>query len=274
MNLGGGVIKVNKFAIILLTFIVLFIIYVFTSTNSSIEAISKRQHNKVNLRKLLIGLISAAKLGGEEIIKISNNPDFSVKTKGKTLEGVDDFLTRADINSHCSIAYSLWRIFPKLQLISEEDVEEKTCPSDINYFDLDPSLLGNVQLPDLSVSPDDLTLWIDPLDATKEFTEKLYQYVSVMICVADRKTGEPFIGVVYFPFSKKLYWAWKGKGVSENLSNVKADLADIVQNPIAIVSMSHPGEVKALVKSMLGEKVSIIQAAGSGFKVVQVSSLF
>lgn len=273
MNLGGGVIKINKCAIIVLTFIFLFIIYVFTSSNTtSIDAISKRQHhNKVNLRKLVIGLISAAKLGGEQIIKVAKNPDFDIKSKGKTKEGLNDFLTDADVNSHCSIAYSLWRIFPKLQLISEEDVEEKTCTTtDADSFDLDPSVLGNVQLPDINVSPDDITLWIDPLDATKEFTEKLFQYVSVMICVADRKTGEPFIGVVYFPFSKKTYWAWKGHGMSENLSGVKVDLGEVVQNPIAIFSMSHAGEVKSLIKDTLGERVSIIQAAGSGFKIVQV----
>lgn len=46
MNLGGGVIKLNKFAIIFLTFVVVFIIYVFTS-HSSIEAFPKKQQNKV-----------------------------------------------------------------------------------------------------------------------------------------------------------------------------------------------------------------------------------
>jgi hypothetical protein len=37
--------------------------------------------------------------------------------------------------------------------------------------------------------------------------------------------------------------------------------------------MSHAGEVKALVKNMLGERTSIINAAGAGFKIVQVSIL-
>lgn len=47
-----------------------------------------------------------------------------------------------------------------------------------------------------------------------------------------------------------------------------------MQNPIAIVSLSHAGEVKELAKSMLGEKTSIISAAGSGYKIVQVRILF
>jgi len=125
------------------------------------------------------------------------------------------------VNSHCQIAYSLWHIFPKLNLISEEDVQKKNCPTDLDFFDLDPSVLGNVQLPDIHVSAQDLTLWIDPLDATKEFTEKLFKYVSVMICVADKK-GEAIAGVVYFPFTNRLYWSWRGHGVSENLATIKA----------------------------------------------------
>ncbi|CAG9798914.1 unnamed protein product [Chironomus riparius] len=269
MNLGGAV-KVNKCAVITFIGIVLFIIYVLSATSSTIESLKKSSKNEVNLRKLIIGLILAAKSGGNQVIKISNEPDFGgVKTKGKTQEGVNDYITLADVNSHCQIAYSLWHIFPNLNLISEEDVQKKNCPTDLDFFDLDPSVLGNVQLPDIHVPAQDLTLWIDPLDATKEFTEKLFQYVSVMICVADKK-GEAIAGVVYFPFSKRLYWSWRGHGVSENLANIKADLDDNVQNPIAIVSLSHAGKVKDLAKSMLGEKTSIIGAAGSGYKIVQV----
>ena len=47
MNLGGGVIKINKWAFLLVCFIVVFLIYVFTS-NTSIEAFPKRQQNKVS----------------------------------------------------------------------------------------------------------------------------------------------------------------------------------------------------------------------------------
>lgn len=36
------------------------------------------------------------------------------------------------------------------------------------------------------------------------------------------------------------------------------------------MSLSHAGKVKDLAKSMLGEKTSIIGAAGSGYKIVQV----
>lgn len=219
MNLGGSI-KINKCAVFGLIALLVLLIYIFSpsSNTESIDAIAKSQRNVVNLRKLVIGLILAAKAGGEEVVKVSKEPDFGTKTKGKTIEGVEDPVTHADVFSHCAIAHGLWRIFPKLNLISEEDVLEKNCPKTEKFFDLDPSVL-TVDLPDENVDVNDVSIWIDPLDATKEFTEKLFYYVSVMICVAIK--GEPVIGVVHFPFNDKTYWGWKGQGVSENLKKVK-----------------------------------------------------
>lgn len=37
-----------------------------------------------------------------------------------------------------------------------------------------------------------------------------------------------------------------------------------------IVSRSHPGEVQELAKQKFGDKVNIIRAAGSGYKIIQV----
>lgn len=218
MNLGGSI-RINKCAVFLLISLVVLILYLFVpSFDRSVESLSKTKQN-VNLRKLVIGLIQAANYGGQEVLKVSREPDFLTETKGLTKEGVKDFVTSADLNSHCNIANSLWRIFPNLNLISEEDVQKKNCPVQETFFDLDPSVLLSSKLKDVNVASDDLTVWIDPLDATKEFTEKLFHYVSVMICVALK--GEPIIGVVHFPFNQKTYWAWKDEGTSENLAKFK-----------------------------------------------------
>lgn len=265
MNLGGSI-RINKCAVFFVIALVVLLIYIFAPSFSSIGNLPK-SHDKVNLRKLVIGLILAASSGGKEVIKISKELDFGIESKGKTKEGIEEPVTRADQNSHCSIAYGLRRIFPNLGLISEEDVLKKNCPQQDDFFDLDPSVLASVKLPDEYVDLNDVTVWIDPLDATKEYTEKLFHFVSVMICVAVK--GDPVIGVVHFPFNKKTYWAWKGQGVSDTLSKVKAD-HDHVKSPIVVVSRSHAGEVKELAKKMFGDKVSIINAAGSGYKIIQV----
>lgn len=219
MNLGGAI-RLNKCAVFSLIALVVLMIYIFSPSFNSIENLP-RNKQEVNLRKLVIGLILAATSGGKEVLKISQEPNFGTKTKGKTKEGLEDFVTAADVYSHCSISYGLWRIFPKLHLVSEEDVQKKNCPdSHEDFFDLDPSVLSSVVLPDVNVDINDITIWIDPLDATKEFTEKLFHFVSVMICVAYK--GDPIIGVVHFPFNQKTYWGWKDEGVSENLDHVKA----------------------------------------------------
>lgn len=63
----------------------------------------------------------------------------------------------------------LQRLFPKLKIISEEDAESSRC-SDVPLFDLDPTVLHAATLPDEEMHADDITVWIDPLDATQEFT--------------------------------------------------------------------------------------------------------
>lgn len=219
MNLGGSI-RVNKCAVFCCIALFVLLIYILSSSVHSLQKFQKSQQ-KVNLRKLVIGLIIAASSGGQEVIKVSSEPDFLTKSKGLTKEGVEDYVTQADLYSHCTIAHGLWKLFPSLNLISEEDAQAIKCPNKGASFDLDPSVLSTVELPyEVNVASEDLTVWIDPLDATKEFTEKLFHYVSVMICVAVK--GEPVIGIVHFPFNKKTYWAWKDHGVSENLANIKA----------------------------------------------------
>ena len=63
----------------------------------------------------------------------------------------------------------------------------------------------------------DYTMWLDPLDATKEYAEQrqeLTKYVSIMTCMAYR--GRPVGGLVFFPFSAKIYWAYKIQGRNES----------------------------------------------------------
>jgi Golgi-resident PAP phosphatase len=146
MNLGGSI-KINKCALFLLIALAVLIIYIFVPSSISITKDIKSQ-SQVNLRKLVIGLILASRAGGKEVIKVSKQPDFEKKSKGKTKEGIDDPVTIADLDSHCRIANGLWRIFPQLNLISEEDVEKKNCPKNEEFFDLDPSVLGSVNLPE------------------------------------------------------------------------------------------------------------------------------
>lgn len=160
----------------------------------------------------------------------------------------------------------LKRWFPKLRIFSEEDGGEHKCP-DHKFFDLDPTVLHeSINIPDDDlIDFEDVTVWIDPLDATQEYTEKLFEYVTVMVCVAVK--GRPIIGVIHNPFSKVTTWAWVNKAQSENLANLPKRTAKTLS---FIVSRSHAGDVKEFSKATFGEDVAVISAAGAGFKVLQV----
>lgn len=57
-------------------------------------------------------------------------------------------------------------------------------------------------------------MYIDPLDATREFSEALYDPVATMICITER--GLPVAGAMHFPFSRvgvpQTYWGVVGVG--------------------------------------------------------------
>lgn len=191
MNLGGSI-KFNKCGVLLV--LLAFILLVYYLKRDSIESPVKNQ-NEINLRKLLIGAIQASQKAGQQVMDVSKLENQKVHKKGETKEGVDDLITDADSRSHCLIQTGLLRIFPKLKLVSEEDIPAIKCHEDakLNIFDLDPTVLSESTIvPDLSVPIEDVSVFIDPLDATKEFTEKLFQYVTIMICVTI-KNGKYFI---------------------------------------------------------------------------------
>ncbi|XP_044005777.1 putative inositol monophosphatase 3 [Aphidius gifuensis] len=136
----------------------------------------------------------ASKLGGIEIADVHNNyKNINIEIKGKTKEGIDDPVTIADYKSH-------YAIIAEETIVFDDDVD--------GYYDT-------------SIDPDDITVWIDPLDATKEFTENLLNYVTTMVCIAIK--GVPIIGIIHKPFgtSDDTYWAWPEHGYSKNLAAIK-----------------------------------------------------
>lgn len=119
---------------------------------------------------------------------------------------------------------------------------------------------------------------IDPLDATKEYTENLLEYVTTMVGIAYK--GKPIIGVVHRPFAEETYWAVVDHGNSPNLKPSTSDsvtsskgTAVTPESPLRIVvSRSHKGDVKEKTAEVLGPKVAVqlIDAAGAGYKVLEV----
>lgn len=223
----------------------------------------------INLKSLLKASIQAAERGGKKVME-GKNQELNIKSKGKTQEGVNDPVTDADYASHCAMYYGLKNTFSKLNVISEE--HSKSDPSCANQpvIDIEKALPGHNILDymnDELVYVKDATVWIDPLDATKEFTEALYQYVTTMVCVAVK--GVPIIGVIHYPFPPRTYWGWFTKRPSSNMPIV-GHKEENKEHPRVVVSRSHPGKVTEIATKTFGPKTTVSSAAGAGYKVMEV----
>lgn len=111
------------------------------------------------------------------------------------------------------------------------------------------------------VPAESVTVWIDPLDATQEYTEDLRKYVTTMVCVA--VNGKPVLGVIHKPFSEYTAWAMVDGG-----SNVKARSSYNEKTPRIVVSRSHSGMVRQVALQTFGNQTTIIPAGGAGYKVL------
>lgn len=195
----------------------------------------------------------------------------NMQSKGKTEEGVNDPVTDGDMLSHIAMYHSLRKAFPTLEIVSEEH-----DTANVDTSSVEPA---NTEDPKIKLSGDhmvfvkDVTVWIDPLDATKEYTEDLRQYVTTMVGVAVK--GVPTIGVVHRPFSDETHWGSFGHGLSSELVDVmKLPPPELTEGkliaPRIIVSISHQGAVKDVATAAFGDGTTIIPAAGAGFKILEV----
>lgn len=162
---------------------------------------------------------------------------------------------------------SLLYTFPGIPVISEEHLPMK---GDISPININKAVFDSAQFAtiphEIDLKLDDLVIWIDPLDATKEYSEGLTQYVTTMVCVVQR--GEPLIGVIHQPFLMKTYWASKF-GIDKKLLSLRSTFMSSADRLRLIISRSHKGDVEKVVNSAI-PNATVIEAAGSGFKTLEL----
>uniref|UniRef100_A0A8C5MEG4 Inositol monophosphatase 3 n=1 Tax=Leptobrachium leishanense TaxID=445787 RepID=A0A8C5MEG4_9ANUR len=184
----------------------------------------------VDLRQLLAAAVKAAELGGKEVTRVRESNLLDEKRKGKTREGADDKMTRGDELSNKKMYHLIKTAFPGIQVNTEETVEEDDegpAPWDGT---IPGSIMDKIQIPRL-VPAGSITVWIDPLDATYEYTA----------------------------------WAMVDGG-----SNVEKRSDYNAKTPTIIVSRTHSGLVKQVTLETFGNQTGIISAGGSGYKVLSL----
>lgn len=272
---GGRAIRVKARAVVIIGALLLmtFIYFLFATGRISGDSLpsfrSATQHStKVDLLKLLAVAIEVSERGGQQVRQVRKEAELLVRTKGKTREGVSDPLTEGDLRSHWQMYNGVKLAFPNINVISEERSwagsgrQPTVEPLQLRY-DFAGSLSSSYPV---MVDADDVTVWIDPLDATKEYTEILLHYVTTMVCVAVR--GVPVIGVIHQPFNGTgtTYWAWAGHGHSANISPRLSSPAPRLPVKV-LVSRSHPGAVAKLATRAF-KSIRKVTAAGAGYKTL------
>ena len=176
---------------------------------------------------LLSTCVDACQRGCEEIRKVheqsrgvggdgDGDGGLKVNFKDTTLQDPRSALTEADHASQRAIVSSLRNVWgDKLRIIGEEEEtlggeeasDTTTTPLRTDMFDDD---LGD-DTPEIDI--DDITIYVDPLDGTREFVEGRLDSCTVLVGIAIN--GESVAGSIGIPFPKN--------GVEDDDNNAEGD---------------------------------------------------
>ncbi|XP_019854107.1 PREDICTED: putative inositol monophosphatase 3 isoform X1 [Amphimedon queenslandica] len=272
-------IRLNKTTVFLIVLVFLALVMVYLLMGGG----DKYNDHDIKISQLLAASIHLAEKAGQEIVEIRKSKSLQETSKLKEGLAGKEIVTLGDQKSHNIITRGLKEVWPTLRTKSEEKTQsDHDKGRAFRPLLKHPEITAKIQQRNEKVNSDDIAVWIDPLDATKEYTEggtnpELLKYVTVMVCIT--VSDEPIASVIHQPFVKDTngrqgitYWAWVDHGVSPNLEGIKSSPNT---NTIRVISSrSHSGDVIKVANSALsdsGNKVEHIVAAGAGYKTLQVA---
>lgn len=182
---------------------------------SSIARAMNASDGRVRVAELLSACADAALRGCEEIRRVQRKRDEAASDDETAFvvtrkDAMDprSALTEADVAAQAAIVSALGAAFPMVAIVGEEDENEEAAPSSPNIGDsLRLNLCHDVlassgaigeALRAMEVACDDITLFVDPVDGTREFVEERLHAVQCLIGVAVR--GRAVGGIIGLPF--------------------------------------------------------------------------
>lgn len=220
-------------------------------------------------------------------------------------EKVDDPLTQADLASHRIMMGAFQTLIPGISVVSEEKDASKSSLEESKVIKAVDDVLRSsrrtmgigemkrVISSKALLSAQNVVVWLDPLDATKEYTEDLTNYVTVMIGIALK--GKPIGGVVHYPFSGRTLWGWTSghqgvrndtsealwngdeellsKGAQKPPETAQKDSDKPVNDKLrVIVSRSHAGSIRDHLQPLTNTYADLetTPAGGAGYKIGEV----
>jgi len=167
-------------------------------------SISARMSSNV-LTQVLAASVSIADRAGEIVRDIMRKGDLGIVEK----TGINDLQTQADRSAQECIVASLAKQFPGLKVVGEEGEQDLSgVPQDWVVTTKNADAL-KIVCPERysSVKMSELTVWVDPLDGTKEYTQGLLDHVTVLVGIA--VGTQAVAGVIHQP-----YWNYKASSSS------------------------------------------------------------
>eukprot|EP00064_Thunnus_orientalis_P003971 superscaffoldBa00000347_g3982 len=230
------------------------------------------------IMRLVASAYTVAEKAGAIVRKVLQSGELGIVEK----TGANDLQTLADRLAQQSICASLSRRFPKITIIGEEELPAEEVTEDLIEKGQAEEILQKCCPAEYSrLKEEELVVWVDPLDGTKEYTEGLLDNVTVLIGVA--YGGRPIAGVINQPFYNyqliqtffprqlgagaalgRTIWGMPGLGAfGFQLQEVPGD------RRIVTTTRSHSNKlVTDCVDAM--EPHEVIRVGGAGNKVIQL----
>lgn len=219
--------------------------------------------------RLVASAFCVAEKAGAIVRKVLHSGDLGIVEK----TGANDLQTLADRLAQQSICASLSKRFPKITIIGEEDLPSEEVKEDLIESGQAEEIFQKTCPADFSdLKEEELVVWVDPLDGTKEYTEGLLDNVTVLIGIAHG--GRAIAGVINQPFYNYQLGAGAALGRTiwgmPGLGAFGFELKEIPEDRrIVTTTRSHSNKlVTSCVDAM--EPHEVVRVGGAGNKIIQL----
>eukprot|EP00735_Rhodelphis_limneticus_P009283 TRINITY_DN2661_c0_g1::TRINITY_DN2661_c0_g1_i1::g.26105::m.26105 TRINITY_DN2661_c0_g1::TRINITY_DN2661_c0_g1_i1::g.26105 ORF type:complete len:641 (-),score=161.93,sp/Q29JH0/IMPA3_DROPS/34.31/6e-51,sp/Q29JH0/IMPA3_DROPS/37.84/1e-48,Inositol_P/PF00459.20/6.7e-38,Inositol_P/PF00459.20/1.1e-38,Rho_RNA_bind/PF07497.7/20,Rho_RNA_bind/PF07497.7/9 TRINITY_DN2661_c0_g1_i1:813-2735(-) len=227
-----------------------------------VEQLHKVPTPKVLLSQMISAALDLSHRASGVIRNVKEQASLGTKIKGTTDEGKEEPVTQADRLSNSVFINGFRSVWPSLAIVSEETDPE---PEAIQQPVLNSVTLAN----DMELDLSRVLVFVDPLDATVEYTEDLLEYVTTMVCIT--MDGRPLAGIIDRPFFDQTIY---GVVPSHEVSGVQVKYRDgklggLKKTGVITLSRSHTGSALDVVAEHYPGFTSL-PAGGSAYKSMLV----
>ena len=210
-----------------------------------------------DIARLFSCCIALAQMAGKIVEAATESSEFSVTNKEKEEGALFDPQTLADVNSEKFLVNVLGRLFPEVTLVGEEGIQtgialdemaereiSEAC-LELEKYHMDKVASWEINLP-IDIDPKrfslrDVTVWIDPLDGTRELLRGDKEAVTTLLGISVR--DRPVLGVIHQPFTAKRRTVFGGIGCDGVWEHYLGEVAGQAR-PLAPKRLDRGGKAK------------------------------